>query len=109
MSARPAPNAVMASVMLTLMLLGPPAAASSPFGERVQVVDAFADLRIKVVDHLPDERWRVRTGCAGQADLRVERVDAFEDIRVKIVDALADREVCVLRQSPPITSAPSSR
>ena len=31
--------------------------------ERVVVVSKIADLRIKLVDHLADERWRVRTGC----------------------------------------------
>ena len=89
-------------VIASLTLLATQPALASKIAERVLVVDALADLRIKVVAHLPDERWRVRTGCIGQADIRVKRVRAFEDLRVKFVDAFPDREVCVLRQSPPL-------
>jgi len=92
----------MVGLIASLTLLATQPAFASNIAERVLVVDALADLRVKVVDHLPDERWRVRTGCIGQADIRVKRVRAFEDLRVKFVDAFPDRVVCVLRQSPPL-------
>lgn len=85
-----------AGVLLCLVA----SAASGELAERVVVVSNMADLRIKLVDHLADERWRVRTGCVSTSPTRVQVVSAFEDLRVELVDYGADRTVCLTRRSP---------
>lgn len=69
---------------------------NKPLFGRVQMVEAFPDLKIKIVDAFPDLRVvRVRglaTRCGEweivdhQGDLRVQVVDAFEDLKVQYVD-----------------------
>lgn len=63
---------------------------------KVQIVDRFADLKVKVVEHLPD--FKVQKVVAfpklcGQwqivsqfPDFKVEIVDQFEDIKIQYVD-----------------------
>ena len=87
-----------AGVLLCLVASG----ASGELAERVVVVSSMADLRIKLVDHLADERWRVRTGCVSLSPTRVQVVSAFEDLRVELVDYGAARTVCLARRSPPL-------
>jgi len=73
---------------------------SGELSERVVVLSKMADLRIKLVDHLAVERWRVRTGCVCLSPTRVQVVSAFEDLRVELVDYGAARTVCLARRSP---------
>ena len=84
-----------AGVLLCLVASG----ASGELAERVVVVSNMADLRIKLVDHLADERWRVRTGCVSVSPKRVQVVSAFEDLRVELAGIDGDRPVCLTPRS----------
>ena len=85
-----------AGVLLCLVA----SAASGELAERVVVVSNMADLRIKLVDHLADERWRVRTGCVSTSPTRVQVVPAFEDLRVKVVRISGGRTICLTPRRP---------
>ena len=85
---------------LSLCLSAP--GTSGELSERVVVVSKMADLRIKLVDHLADERWRVRTDCVSLSPTRVQIVSAFEDMRVELVEVRGDRTVCLTRGSRPL-------
>lgn len=67
--------------VLLLCCMAP--ASNSELAERVVLALHMADLRIKLVDHLPDERWCLRTGCVSLSPIRVEIVRAFEVLRVE--------------------------
>jgi len=97
-SGRASMATIVRAAVLTLCLVA--SGASGELSERVVVVSKMADLRIKLVDHLADERWRVRTGCVSLSPTRVQVVSAFEDLRVELVDYGADRTVCLTRRSP---------
>ena len=70
------------------LIIGPPECACRLYGKiqyvdsfpdvTVKIVDAFADLKVKEVDSFPDEpgEWEI--------------VDSFPDLKVKIVDAFPD-------------------
>ena len=85
---------------LSLCLSAP--GTSGELSERVVVVSKMADLRIKLVDPLADERWRVRTDCVSLSPTRVQIVSAFEDLRVELVEVRGDRTVCLTRGSRPL-------
>jgi hypothetical protein len=53
---------------------------------KVQIVDAFPDLKVKVVDAFPDEcgKWQFVDAFP---DFKVQFVDAFPDIKIQYVDA----------------------
>lgn len=53
---------------------------------KVQVVDAFPDIKVKWVDAFPDDcgEWQEVTAFA---DFKIQLVDAFPDIKVQIVTA----------------------
>ena len=97
-SGRASMATIVRAAVLTLCLVAP--GASGELSERVDVVSKMADLRIKLVERLADERWRVRTGCVSLSPTRVQVVSAFEDLRVELVDYGADRTVCLARRSP---------
>jgi len=53
---------------------------------KVQIVDAFPDLNVQVVDAFPDEcgKWQFVDAFP---DFKVQFVDAFPDIKIQYVDA----------------------
>jgi len=53
---------------------------------KVQIVDAFPDLKVKVVDAFPDEcgKWQMVDAFP---DFKIQFVDAFPDIKIQYVDA----------------------
>jgi hypothetical protein len=53
---------------------------------KVQVVDAFPDLKVQVVDAFPDAcgRWQFVDAFP---DFKIQFVDAFPDIKIQYVDA----------------------
>lgn len=53
---------------------------------KVQIVDAFPDLKVKEVDAFPDEcgKWQYVDAFP---DVKVQFVDAFPDIKIQMVDA----------------------
>lgn len=53
---------------------------------KVQVVDAFPDLRVQVVDAFPDQcgRWQFVDAFP---DFKIQFVDAFPDLKIQYVDA----------------------
>ena len=71
-SGRASMATIVRAAVLTLCLVA--SGASGELSERVVVVSKMADLRIKLVDYLADERWRVRTGCVSLSPTRVQVV-----------------------------------
>lgn len=53
---------------------------------KVQVVDAFPDIKVQVVDAFPDIRVQVVTAFPDQCG-KWQFVDAFPDIKIQYVDA----------------------
>ena len=53
---------------------------------KVQVVDAFPDLKVQKVDAFPDEcgKWQF---VEAFPDFKIQFVDAFPDIKIQFVDA----------------------
>ncbi len=53
---------------------------------KVQVVDAFPDLKVQTVDAFPDEcgKWQM---VESFPDFKVQFVDAFPDIKIQYVNA----------------------
>lgn len=53
---------------------------------KVQIVDAFPDLRVQVVDAFPDQcgKWQFVDAFP---DFKIQFVDAFPDIKIQYVDA----------------------
>lgn len=53
---------------------------------KVQIVNAFPDLKVKVVDAFPDDcgEWQF---VSSFPDVKVQFVDAFPDIKIQYVDA----------------------
>ncbi len=58
---------------------------------KVQIVDAFADLEVKLVEAFPDD-------CG-----EVQLVEAFPDVKVQIVNAFPDIKVHIVNAFPGIT------
>lgn len=57
---------------------------------KVQVVNAFPDLKVLVVKAFPDEcgKWQMVDNFP---DLKVQMVDAFPDLKIQYVDAFPGR------------------
>lgn len=53
---------------------------------KVQIVDAFADLEVKIVNAFPDDCGKIQI-VNDFPDVKVQIVNAFPDIKVRIVDA----------------------
>jgi len=53
---------------------------------KVQVVEAFPDLKVKVVEAFPDEcgKWKMVDAFP---DLKIQFVTAFPDLKIKYVEA----------------------
>ena len=51
---------------------------------KVQVVDAFPDIKVQVVDAFPDLKVQVVDAFP---DFKIQFVDAFPDIKIQYVDA----------------------
>lgn len=53
---------------------------------KVQVVDAFPDLKVKEVDAFPDDcgKWQMVDAFP---DTKIQFVDAFPDVKIQYVDA----------------------
>jgi hypothetical protein len=66
---------------------------------RVQVVDAFADVKVKVVDAFPDLRVKKVDAFADSCG-EWQLVDSFPDVKVKFVDAFADVKVTFVDAFP---------
>jgi len=68
-----------------------------PLHGKVQIVDAFPDLKVKIVDAFPNLEVKIVDAFADKCgevkivkdfpDVKVQIVDAFPDITIKIVDA----------------------
>ncbi|MBQ9143647.1 MAG: hypothetical protein IJX60_01720, partial [Paludibacteraceae bacterium] len=63
---------------------------------KVQIVEAFADLDVKLVEAMPDD-------CG-----EVQIVEAFPDVKVQIVDAFPDIKVRIVNAFPGLTSSAQS-
>jgi hypothetical protein len=52
----------------------------------IQIVDAFPDLKVKIVEAFPDDcgEWQI---VVAFPDFKVQIVDAFPDIKIKYVEA----------------------
>jgi hypothetical protein len=53
---------------------------------KVQVVDAFPDLKVQVVDAFPDKcgKWKMVDAFP---DVKIQKVTAFPDLKIKYVSA----------------------
>ena len=61
----------------------------------IQIDKTFVDIKIKIVDFLEDEKWKVVGSCSNSPTLKIQIVDTFEDKTIKIVDSFEDKKVCI--------------
>ncbi|MFC1662289.1 hypothetical protein ACFL3S_12700 [Gemmatimonadota bacterium] len=69
---------------------------------KVQIVDAFPDIKVQLVDAFPDIRVKWVTAFPDDCG-EWQEVDAFPDFKIQLVDAFPDVKVQVVDAFPGLT------